>query len=103
MLSRLIDALTAPRRWLSRFLWGLLLFVLLDLVFPLPPPKPMCRLVLARDGQLATAYLSDDDQWRMPTQLGEVSPDLVKALVQKEDKWFWWHPGLQEAVDLKGR
>lgn len=94
MLPRLYDCLTAPRRWLSRILWGLLIFLCLDLVFPLPALKPMCRLVLARDGQLATAYLSDDDQWRMPTQIAEVSPDLVKALLQKEDKWFWWHPGV---------
>lgn len=66
MLPRLYDCLTAPRRWLSRILWGLLIFLCLDLVFPLPALKPMCRLVLARDGQLATAYLSDDDQWREP-------------------------------------
>lgn len=94
MLPRLYDCLTAPRRWLSRILWALFLFVLLDLLFPLPALKPMCRLVLARDGQLATAYLSADEQWRMPTQVSEVSPDLVKALLQKEDKWFWWHPGV---------
>jgi penicillin-binding protein 1C len=94
MLPRLYAALTAPRRWLSRILWSLLIFLCIDVAFPLPPRKPMCSLVLARDGQLAAATLSADEQWRMPTQISEVSPDLVQALIQKEDKWFWWHPGV---------
>ena len=40
------------------------------------------------------ASLSSDDKWRMHTRMEEVPAELVAALVAKEDRWFWWHPGV---------
>jgi penicillin-binding protein 1C len=68
--------------------------IILDLIFPIPKLKPYSKVVYANDGSLLTAYLSQDDKWRMRTRLDEVSPDLKKAILEKEDGWFYWHFGV---------
>ena len=72
----------------------LLLFVILDLLFPLPKQKEFSKEIHAKDGTLLTAYLTKDDKWRLRTELNEVAPDLVKAVIEKEDSWFYWHFGI---------
>lgn len=72
----------------------LLLFVVLDLIFPLPKQKEFSKEVHAKDGTLLTAYLTSDEKWRLRTELKEISPDLVKAVIEKEDCWFYWHFGI---------
>ena len=72
----------------------LLLFVLLDLRFPLPGKKEFSKEIHAKDGTLLTAYLTSDDKWRLRTELDEVSLELIKAVLEKEDSWFYWHPGI---------
>ncbi len=42
---------------------------------------------------MLTAFLSADDKWRMETKLNEVSPDLIKAIIAKEDTWYYYHFG----------
>jgi penicillin-binding protein 1C len=72
----------------------LLLFVALDLLFPLHKQKEFSKEIHAKDGTLLTAYLTRDDKWRLRTELQEVSPDLIKAIIKKEDSWFYWHFGI---------
>jgi len=72
----------------------LLLFILLNLLFPLPDQKQYSKEIHARDGTLLSAYLTEDDKWRFNTELQEVSPELIKAIVEKEDSWFYWHFGV---------
>lgn len=72
----------------------LLLFVLLDLIFPLPKQKEFSKEIHAKDGTLLTAYLTRDDKWRLRTELKEVSPDLIKAVIEKEDSWYYFHFGI---------
>ena len=72
----------------------LLLFVVLDLLFPLPEKKEFSKEIHAKDGTLLTAYLTSDDKWRLRTELDEVSPELIKAMLEKEDSWFYWHFGI---------
>ncbi len=72
----------------------LILFVVLDLLFPLPKQKEFSKEIHAKDGTLLTAYLTSDDKWRLRTELDEVSPDLLKAIIKKEDSWFYWHLGI---------
>ncbi|MBK9097742.1 MAG: penicillin-binding protein 1C [bacterium] len=69
-------------------------FVVLDLIFPLPDRKEFSIEIHAKDGTLLTAYLTSDDKWRLRTELEEVSPELIKAIIEKEDSWFYWHPGI---------
>lgn len=68
--------------------------VVLSLVFPLRTDVPFAPIVTARDGTVLHAFLADDDKWRMKTELSEISPTLRSALLQKEDKWFYWHFGV---------
>ena len=72
----------------------LLLFVVLDLLFPLPNQQEFSKEIHAKDGTLLTAYLTKDDKWRLHTELNKVSPDLIKAVLEKEDSWFYWHFGI---------
>ncbi len=76
---------------------GLVLFIgflLIDTLFPLPKVKSFSPEVLAADGSLLRSYLSEDDKWRMKTRIEDVPSDLPKALIAKEDRWFYWHPGV---------
>ena len=54
-----------------------------------------------RDGEAAHVFLSPDDKWRIDTQLEEVDPDYVEALVALEDERFWYHPGVDPLAVLR--
>lgn len=71
-----------------------LLFVLADVLFPLPPKPTYAPCVLARDSTVLYAFLTPDEQWRMEARLDEITPELTKAIIYKEDKYFWYHPGI---------
>ena len=71
-----------------------LLFVLLNLVFPLPDKVEYSTIVTDNKGELINAYLTRDEKWRMKTELDEISPLLRKTIVAKEDKYFYSHPGV---------
>ncbi|CAN5454091.1 penicillin-binding protein 1C [soil metagenome] len=80
---------------LSISLAGLLLiFAVLDATFPFHPAVKYSTIIYDRKGRLLQAYLSDDDKWRMPCTVKEVNPLLLKTLLQKEDKFFYFHPGV---------
>ena len=68
--------------------------IILDLLFPLPNLKQYSKQILSDDGTLLTAYLTGDDKWRMRTNIEDISPELVKAIIEKEDSWFYWHIGV---------
>ncbi len=70
------------------------LFILLDALFPLPKLKSFSKEIHASDGTLLSAFLTQDDKWRLKTNLDEVSPELIHAIIEKEDSWFYWHPGI---------
>lgn len=73
----------------------------LDLVFPLPSIKPYSKTILAKDGTLLAAFLTDDHKWRLRTNLEDISPDLIKAIIVKEDKNFFNHNGFDLSAILK--
>lgn len=69
--------------------------VLLILYFvPLPKFKSYSKEIYSSEGELLAVYLSDDEKWRMQISLDEVSPDLIKAILYKEDKCFYYHFGI---------
>ncbi|SHM08635.1 penicillin-binding protein 1C [Hymenobacter psychrotolerans] len=77
----------------------------LDLLFPLPPPPQYSPIVLAADGSVLHAYLNPTQKWRMKTELREITPVLRKAILEKEDRWFRWHFGVNPValVQAAGR
>ena len=50
---------------------------------------------------MLTAYLTEDDKWRMYCRIKDISPDLIKAIIYKEDKWFYWHFGFNPASIIR--
>ncbi|WP_207431530.1 penicillin-binding protein 1C [Sabulibacter ruber] len=86
------------KRW-PRVLLGTLacflgLFILLNLLFPLRVDISYSPVITASDGSILHSFLSKDEKWRMQLEPNEVSPMLKKAVLLKEDKYFYYHPGV---------
>src|SRR6516165_6999023 len=82
-------------KWLAvSIMSGLILFFLLNAVFPLPDKIEYSTIVTDNKGEVIHAYLTKDQQWRMKTELTEISPVLRRTIVEKEDKYFYYHPGV---------
>lgn len=67
---------------------------LLWTLFPLPPMKPYSTVVRDADGELLHAFLARDGQWRIRTEPEAIPEGLVSILLEKEDRWFYAHPGV---------
>ncbi len=74
--------------------YGLLLFIILDLIFPFKIQPNYSTLIMDSDGKILHTFLNNQDKWRMKTELSEITPTLEKAIVYKEDRWFRWHFGV---------
>jgi len=62
----------------------------------LPQPlfdRPYSTVLESRDGQLLSASIASDGQWRFPAD-NDVPDRFVKALLAFEDKRFFYHPGV---------
>jgi penicillin-binding protein 1C len=55
---------------------------------------PQSTSVWSADGELLRVTLAADGQYRLWTPIGQMSPALVDAFRLKEDRWFYWHPGV---------
>lgn len=55
---------------------------------------PSSQAFLAENGELLRLTLADDHQYRVWTPLKDISPQLTKAVLLYEDRWFYWHPGV---------
>ncbi|HEY6139245.1 MAG TPA: transglycosylase domain-containing protein, partial [Thermoanaerobaculia bacterium] len=74
-----------------------LLLIALDLLFPFPESrlhKPPAVVVYDRNDAPMRIILPPDGKVRVPIQLDELPPELVRAVVTSEDRWFWRHPGV---------
>lgn len=91
----------AALRVFAALLLILLLFQLADALFPLKTERPKSLLFYDAEGRLIHGLLSADDKWRMQAQEGEVSDDLMKTLLFKEDRWFFYHPGINPFSALR--
>jgi penicillin-binding protein 1C len=64
------------------------------LLSPFPRFKaPLSTVVEAKDGSLLGARIADDEQWRFPGP-GKVPEKFEKAILTFEDRYFYWHPGI---------
>lgn len=78
------------------------LMLVLDLSFPPPLPKSQPgMLVLARDGSPLRGWPDGDGVWRIPVQAEQVSPHYLQALLNYEDRWFYWHLGVNPLALLR--
>ena len=54
-------------------------------------------VVESAEGELLGARIAEDGQWRFPP-CDTVPERFAQALVQFEDRTFWWHPGVNPAA-----
>ena len=80
---------------------GISFFVVLCIIFPLPDKIEYSTLILDNQGQVIHAYLTHDEQWRMKLEKKELTPLLEKAILSKEDKYFYYHPGVNPLAVVK--
>ncbi|MFP5390508.1 MAG: penicillin-binding protein 1C [Gammaproteobacteria bacterium] len=87
--------------WLRRHPWrggaAIVLTTLLVADQLLPPPIPReapGMVVVARDGTPLRGWPDGDGVWRLPVKPEQVSSRYLDALLTYEDRWFWWHPGI---------
>lgn len=81
-------------RWTKAILVFVILFFLLNLLFPLKINIPYATIVTDSKGEMLHAFLSNDEKWRMFVELKEITPTLRKAILTKEDKYFQYHFGV---------
>jgi penicillin-binding protein 1C len=72
----------------------ILLFFILNRVFPLPDKIEYSTIITDDKGEIVNAFLTKDQKWRMKTELDEISPVLQKTVIAKEDRHFYSHPGV---------
>ena len=72
----------------------IVLFFLLNIFFPLPDKIEYSTIITDNKGEVIHAFLTKDEKWRMKTELDEISPLLKKTIIEKEDKYFYYHPGV---------
>lgn len=62
----------------------------------LPKPSfndPVCTVLLAEDGSLLAATISDDEQYRFP-QNHDIPYRFERCIITFEDQYFYRHPGI---------
>lgn len=70
-------------------------FWALDALFPLPlSSRPSATVVVAADGTPLRTFADKDGIWRYPVVRSRVSPLYRQALLGYEDRWFYYHPGV---------
>ncbi len=66
-----------------------------DAIYPFRAQKVnYSRVIYASDSTLLHGFLSEDDKWRIYAELTEITPELRKAFIFKEDRFFYYHPGI---------
>lgn len=88
------NILSAVKTFVIVIVGSFLLFLLLNILFPLPDKVEYSTIITDAKGEVVNAYLTPDDKWRMKTELKEISPLLRKTIIAKEDKYFYYHPGI---------
>ena len=73
---------------------AVILFLHIDRITPVNTNIVFAPEIEARDGTVLHAYMAKDEQWRLKTRLDEITPELKKAIIFKEDKHFYHHPGI---------
>lgn len=89
-----------PKRLLQSLKWvgySLLTFwitmFLLNALFPFPLKEDYSKIFYDTNGEILHTTLSRTQAWRFHVQVQEVDKSLIRLLLWKEDKWFYYHYG----------
>jgi len=61
---------------------------------PISAGMPSSRLIRAADGSMLRLTLARDGQYRLWTPLADLADATTEAILLKEDRYFYWHPGV---------
>lgn len=81
-----------------------MLLAWLDYRYPLQLPDnntSFARVVIDRHGELLRTFADKRGIWRYPVTLEQVSPHYLSALINYEDRWFYYHPGVNPLSILR--
>ncbi|OMH34058.1 penicillin-binding protein 1C [Motiliproteus sp. MSK22-1] len=73
------------------------ILLLLNSLYPLNLPRDnalFARITVDDRGRPLRAFADQAGVWRYPISLQQVSPLYLEALLTYEDRWFWYHPGV---------
>jgi penicillin-binding protein 1C len=63
---------------------------------------PTSVAITDANGKLLRLTLASDDKYRLWTPLAHMPPELIEAVLLKEDQWFRWHPGVNPVALARG-
>ena len=97
--QRPTSRLTKIKRLSRYFILALLLTACLITPRLYPHPTlasqiPSSQAFTAENGELLRLTLASDEQYRVWTPLEDISPQLARAVLLYEDRWFYWHLGV---------
>ncbi len=79
----------------------MLLLIVLDVVFPPKTNVAYSTVVTADDGSVLHAFLNRQDKWRIYADLPDITPTLRQAILYKEDRYFYYHPGFNPVAMVR--
>ncbi|MEA3522968.1 MAG: penicillin-binding protein 1C, partial [Campylobacterota bacterium] len=79
-------------------------FLSLDYLYPLDTArlsKPISYRIYDVNNKLLRLQLSEDGYWRFPAKTKEIPELLKESVLLFEDRWFYWHFGLNPVAVIK--
>ena len=80
------------------------LFLILDALYPLNLDmlnKQKSRILYDRNGEILNMQISDDQIWRFYASADEIPPRLKQSAIYFEDRYFYYHFGVNPASILR--
>lgn len=84
----------SPVKLLLLLIAVIFLFFIFDLIFPISTQVPYSQIITSQEGDVLGSFLSKDDMWRFKAELKDISPVLIKTVIFKEDRYFYYHVGI---------
>ena len=86
---------------MTGFLALLVCFIIIDRAYPIKTDLDYSQIIISEDGTLLHAFLNDKDKWRMKIGLDEINDQLQQIIIFKEDKFFYYHFGINPFSVIK--
>lgn len=90
--------------YIEKILFGILLIIFILKLFPtslINQGMSFSRAVYDRNGELLRITLSSDEKYRRWVPITKISPKLKEAVLLQEDRWFFFHRGVNPVSLLK--
>ncbi len=79
----------------------IIVFLLLDFTFPFKVKPNYSTTITSAENEVVHSFLNKEDKWRMYAELSEITPTLTKTILFKEDKYFYYHLGVNPISILR--